>query len=253
MKENYTDHNAAVIDRWIEEGWEWGQPISHEAFLAAQNGDWHMLLTPTKPVPRAWFGDLRGKRVLGLASGGGQQMPIFAALGAESYVLDYSPRQIASEREVAAREGYEIHALRADMTRPLPYPDSFFDLVFHPVSNCYIREVLPVWRECARVLKPGGRLLAGLDNGFNYLFDEEEHEDRITGRLPYDPLADEEQARVARQTDSGFQFSHGISEQIGGQLQAGFRLLDVYDDTNGRGFLHEHGVPCFWATLAEKE
>ena len=253
MKENYTDHNAAVIDRWIEEGWEWGQPISHEAFLAAKNGDWQMLLTPTKPVPRTWFGDLRGKRVLGLASGGGQQMPLFAALGAECYVLDYSPRQIASDLAVAEREGYEIHALRADMTRPLPYPDGFFDLIFHPVSNCYIREVLPVWRECARVLKPGGRLLAGLDNGFNYLFDDEEHEDRITGRLPYDPLADEEQARVARQTDSGFQFSHDISEQIGGQLQAGFRLLDVYDDRNGRGFLHEHGVPCFWATLAEKE
>lgn len=253
MKESYTDLNAAVIDRWIEEGWEWGQPLPHEAFLAAKNGDWHVLLTPTKSVPRAWFGDLRGKRVLGLASGGGQQMPVFAALGAECYVLDYSPRQIASEWTVAEREGYEIHALRADMTQPLPYPDDFFDLIFHPVSNCYIREVLPVWRECARVLKPGGRLLAGLDNGFNYLFDDEEHEDHITGRLPYDPLADEEQARAARQTDSGFQFSHSISEQIGGQLQAGFRLLDVYDDTNGRGFLHEHGVPCFWATLAEKE
>ncbi len=253
MKESYTDLNAAVIDRWIEEGWEWGQPLPHEAFLAAKNGDWHVLLTPTKSVPRAWFEDLRGKRVLGLASGGGQQMPVFAALGAECYVLDYSPRQIASEWTVAEREGYEIHALRADMTQPLPYPDDFFDLIFHPVSNCYIREVLPVWRECARVLKPGGRLLAGLDNGFNYLFDDEEHEDHITGRLPYDPLADEEQARAARQTDSGFQFSHSISEQIGGQLQAGFRLLDVYDDTNGRGFLHEHGVPCFWATLAERE
>jgi len=40
------------------------------------------VLTPTKPVPREWFGDLKGKKLLGLASGGGQQMPIFTAAGA---------------------------------------------------------------------------------------------------------------------------------------------------------------------------
>ncbi|MBQ2460894.1 MAG: SAM-dependent methyltransferase, partial [Clostridia bacterium] len=86
----YTDINAATIDRWVDEGWEWGKPISHEDFLAAKRGEWQMLLTPTRPVPKEWFGEIRGRRVLGLASGGGQQMPIFAALGAECHVLDYS-------------------------------------------------------------------------------------------------------------------------------------------------------------------
>ena len=76
---NYQDINSQTIDRWIDEGWEWGQPIDHETYLRAKNGDWQVLLTPTKPVPREWFGDLTGKRVLGLASGGGQQMPIFTA------------------------------------------------------------------------------------------------------------------------------------------------------------------------------
>ena len=78
---NYQDINAQTIDRWIEEGWEWGIPIDHKAYAAAQKGQWDVVLTPKKPVPHAWFGDLRGKRVLGLASGGGQQMPIFAAPG----------------------------------------------------------------------------------------------------------------------------------------------------------------------------
>ena len=27
---NYQDINAVTIDRWVEEGWEWGIPISHE-------------------------------------------------------------------------------------------------------------------------------------------------------------------------------------------------------------------------------
>lgn len=78
---NYQDKNAQVIDRWVEEGWEWGVPITHDDYENAKNGNWNVLLTPTKAVPHSWFGELRGKKVLGLASGGGQQMPIFAALG----------------------------------------------------------------------------------------------------------------------------------------------------------------------------
>ena len=251
-KQDYTSINARTIDRWVEEGWEWGIPVSHEEFERARQGGWRILLTPTKPVPASWFPPLEGAQVLGLASGGGQQMPILTARGAHCTVLDYSERQIASERMVAEREGYEIRAVCADMTRPLPFADESFDLIVYPVSNCYIRDVLPVWKECWRVLKPGGLLMAGLDNGFNYLFEDAEP-DRMVGMLPFDPLMNHAQMESLIRDDCGVQFSHTIAEQIGGQLKAGFRLLDVYDDTNGVGMLHEHGVPCFWATLARKE
>ena len=247
---DYTDLNAHTIDRWVENGWEWGVPITHEQYLAALGGDWSMLLTPVKPVPKAWYPDLKGKKVLGLASGGAQQIPVFAALGADCAVLDYSKKQIESELLVAAREGYAINAVRADMTKPLPFTDASFDLIFHPVSNCYIKDVFPVWCECFRVLKAGGLLMAGLDNGFNFLFDEDES--HIVHRLPFDPLADESQREALEKDDCGIQFSHGIEEQIGGQLKAGFCLLDLYEDTNAGGFLREHGVPTFWATLAVK-
>ena len=248
---SYTDINAETIDRWVENGWEWGVPISQEQFSAAVSGDWQMLLTPVKPVPREWFPPLRGTKVLGLASGGGQQMPIFAAQGAECTVLDYSERQLESERMVAAREGYAIEIVRADMTKPLPFPDASFDLIFHPVSNCYIEDVQHVWDECFRILRPGGLLMAGLDNGFNFLFGDEDDQE-IRYSLPFNPLRDPKLMEDLRQTDSGVQFSHTLEEQIRGQLQAGFRLLDLYEDTNGSGFLHEHGVPTFWATLAQK-
>ena len=76
----YQDINAKTIDDWCKDGWEWGRPISHEDFESALGGEWDVYLTPTKRVPHEWFGDLRGKRVLGLASGGGQQIPIFSAL-----------------------------------------------------------------------------------------------------------------------------------------------------------------------------
>lgn len=248
---DYQDINAKTIDRWVREGWEWGRPIDHETYLAARAGRWDVLLTPTKPVPHAWFGDLAGKKVLGLASGGGQQMPIFAALGARCTVLDYSEEQLNSERLVARREGYDMEIVRGDMTKPLPFPDETFDLIFHPVSNCYVREVKPIWRECWRVLKTGGRLLSGTDHFVNYLVDESET--AIVNRLPFDPVANEDQRRQLEQTDSGMQFSHTLEEQINGQLEAGFTLLALYEDTNGEGRLHELNVPTFLAMLSRKD
>lgn len=66
-------------------------------------------------------------------------MPIFSTLGANCTVLDYSEKQLASEQLVAERENYDINIVRADMTQPLPFDENYFDLIFHPVSNCYIR------------------------------------------------------------------------------------------------------------------
>ena len=247
---NYQDINAQTIDRWVEEGWEWGIPITHEEFVAAQNGKWDVLLTPTKPVPHTWFGELKGKKVLGLASGGGQQMPIFSALGADCTVLDYSPKQLESEHSVAQREGYDIRIIRADMTKPLPFPDEEFDLIFHPVSNCYVEKVVPIFAECFRVLKQGGILLCGLGNEINYLVDE--NETVISNEMPFNPLTNDRYKKQLEEEDCGMQFSHTIEEQLGGQLKAGFVLTDIFGDTNGEGRLHEMNVETYYVTRAVK-
>lgn len=247
---DYTEVNAQTIDRWVRDGWEWGVPVSHQAYLDAVAGNWDVVLTPIKPVPKAWFGDLKGKHILGLACGGGQQMPIFAALGAVCTVLDYSPAQLESERMVSQREGYDIRIIRADMTKPLPFDDCSFDLIFHPVSNCYVREVRPIFRECFRVLKPGGVLLGGYDMGINFLVDEKE--ERIVNSLPFDPIANPALMAELQQSDSGVQFSHTLEDQIGGQLAAGFQITALYEDTNGYGRLHDMGIPTFAAIRGVK-
>ncbi len=246
----YQDINAGTIDRWVEEGWEWGKPISHEAYLKAKDGEWDVHLTPTKMVPHEWFGEIRGKKILGLAAGGGQQMPVFAALGAECTVLDYSKKQLESEALVSAREGYGIRIIRGDMTRRLPFDDEEFDIVFHPVSNCYIEDVRPVWKECFRVLKKGGLLISGTDHYVNYIVDRDEK--MIVNHLPFNPLKDEEQMKQLEQDDAGMQFSHSLEEQIGGQLEAGFILTGLYEDTNGEGRLHELNIPTFLAMRSVK-
>ena len=246
----YQDINAETIDRWVKEGWEWGKPISHEEYVAALHGEWKVLLTPTKPMPHAWLGDLMDKKLLGLASGGGQQMPIFAALGANCTVFDYSVQQLASEQLVAEREHYEIEIIRGDMSKSLPFEEETFDIIFHPVSNCYIEEVEPVFQECFRILKKGGILVSGLDNGINYMVDEKE--EKIINHMPFNPLKNEEQMRQLVEADNGIQFSHTVEEQIGGQLKAGFILTDLFEDTNGSGRLHELNICSFLATRAVK-
>ena len=92
--------------------------------------------------------------------------------------------------------------------------------------------------------------MAGLDNGINFIADEDGC--RIENALPIDPLADEALYRRGIETGSGCQFSHTAEEQIAGQLKAGFVLLDLYEDTNGSGRLHDMNIPTFWATLARK-
>lgn len=246
----YQQLNAQIISKWCREGWQWGQPITHEEYVRAKQGQWDVYLTPTKFVPKDWFGSLAGKRILGLASGGGQQMPIFSALGARCTLLDYSQEQCNSDRMVAQREGYTIEIIQADMTKPLPFSDDTFDVIFHPVSNCYVETVEGIFKECYRVLKKGGVFLGGYDIGINYLFDEEEKE--LKYALPFNPLKDPALYDLSMENDWGIQFSHTLQEQIGGQLKAGFVLTDLYEDTNGEGRLHDLHVPSFIATRCIK-
>ena len=262
-KYNYTDKNSRAIDIWADEGWVWGTPVSHEIYANAQSGEWQVVLTPIKPVPKEWFEpyykDLKLKdvKLLGLASGGGQQMPIFAALGADCTILDYSDKQLSSEKLVAERENYSINIIKADMTASLPFDDCTFDIIFHPVSNCYVEDVYHVWNECYRILKPGGVLLAGMDNGTGYLFNYDYNDDNIPVitkmyKMPFNPLKNHDLAEEFSAPDDAFEFSHTIEEQIGGQLKAGFILTDLYEDMDTETFLSHYNFPEYIATRAVK-
>ena len=139
----YIQENKETIDRWCRDGWEWSVPVSHEEFVQAKQGDCQLFLTPTKPIPRQWLGELTGKTVLALASGGGQQGPLLTALGAQVTVLDFSDEQLMRERIVAQREGYEIQLVQADMSQPLPFDCTPGFQRICPGCAAYLEGMLP--------------------------------------------------------------------------------------------------------------
>lgn len=250
---DYTKINSETWDSWSEDGCEWSLPISHEEYEKTTVDNFAVYLTPCITVPHEWFGDLKGKKVLGLASGGGQQMPVFTKLGAKCTVFDYSDKQLEADKMVAEREGYSIKIIKGDMSKTLPFEDESFNIIFHPVSNSYVEDVYHIWNECYRVLKTGGKLLAGMDNGINYLFEEDEPL-KVVNPLPFNPLKMSEEKRKAMiENGDGVQFSHTLDEQIGGQLKAGFILKDLYEDRDREGG-NEIGkyYPQYFATLAVK-
>jgi 2-polyprenyl-3-methyl-5-hydroxy-6-metoxy-1,4-benzoquinol methylase len=127
-------HNRAAWDAQVAAGNRWTQPVSSDEVAGARAGDWQVVLTPTVPVPRGWFGDLRGKRVLGLASGGGQQGPLLAAAGAEVTIFDNSPAQLAQDRLVADRDGLTIATVQGDMRDLSAFADASLRSGLSPVQ-----------------------------------------------------------------------------------------------------------------------
>jgi SAM-dependent methyltransferase len=249
-------YNSMAWDREVEHGNQWTVPVGPEVIAAARQGEWNIDLTPTKPVPKVWLPDLKGRDVLCLASGGGQQGPILAAVGARVTVLDNSPRQLQQDRLVAAREGLVITTVQGDMADLSAFSIESFDIIVHPVSNCFVPSVRPVWAEAFRVLRHGGTLLAGFNNPVVYIFDiklAERGQLQVKNALPYSDLASltgEERQRYVEQGEP-LEFGHTLEDQIGGQLDAGFLLAGFYEDYSPSDAIADY-MPTFIATRAIK-
>jgi SAM-dependent methyltransferase len=248
-------HNRAAWDREVEADNEWTRPVGPEVIARAREGDWSVVLIGYEPVPRDWFpADLAGVAVLGLASGGGQQGPVLAAAGARVTVFDNSPRQLARDQEVAAREGLILRTVLGDMRDLSDFPDASFDLVFHPVSNLFCPDLTPVWREAFRVLRPGGLLLAGFMNPDIFVFDVgalEHGEFVVRHALPFSTLDLPGAERQEYYADGPVEYSHSLTSQLGGQMAAGFSLTHLAEAPHHADATQRY-MPGYIATRAIK-
>lgn len=250
-----TAHNRLAWDRLVDNDNEWSRPVGPEVVSRARAGDWSVVLIGHEPTPRDWFpSELAGVRVLCLASGGGQQGPVLAAAGASVTVFDNSPKQLGRDVEVAAREGLELRTVLGDMRDLSAFDDDAFDVIVNPVSTLFCPDLAPVWKEAFRVLSPGGTLLSGFMNPDVYIFDEvalDRRELVVRHRLPFSSLDLTEAERVRAYGDGPVEYSHSLTEQIGGQLAAGFVLTHLSEAPHHADVTAEH-MPGYIATRAVK-
>jgi len=159
---------------------------------------------------------------------------------------------------VAERENLQIRLEKGDAADLSRFADESFDLIFHPCSNCFMEDVIPIWRECFRVLRRGGALLAGFNNPMVYIYDrfaEEKGVLELRHKLPYSDLKDLTETEINEMIEKkeAFEFSHSLDTQIGGQIEAGFLISGFYEDwwKDENRLLNKY-MPTFIATRAIK-
>ena len=146
------DHNARAWDRLAEGRTALANPAADEAF-----GDPRAWLGSGGAAGRPWLPErLDGLHVLCLAAGGGKHGPLYAAAGAKVTVLDVSRAMLELDRQVARERKVDLEILQGSMDDLSMLAGGRFDLVIHPVSTCYVPDVARVFREVARVTRPGG-------------------------------------------------------------------------------------------------
>jgi SAM-dependent methyltransferase len=255
-KLNIRQYNREAWDRQVESGNPWTIPVSSEQIVRARQGQFAVLLTEQKSVPAEWFPNLKGLDVLCLAASGGQQAPIFAAAGANVSVLDNSPKQLERDRLVAEREGLILRLVEGDMRDLSAFSTASFDFIFHPVSNVFVPEVCPVWKEAFRVLRHGGTMLAGFMNPVVYIFDLAKSQQgilEVRHAIPYSDTESLSPNELAEYLETGtpLEFSHTLTDQLGGQMEAGFHIIGFYEDYQADIPLSKYH-PTYIATRALK-
>jgi SAM-dependent methyltransferase len=110
-----------------------------------------------------------GARVLDAGCGSGQLALAFAARGAQVTGVDLSPEMIRRAREHAAALEADVEWRVGDVAQ-LTEPFAVYDAIHARVLFQFLPDIPGALRECRRVLKPGGRLLASVPGALSPIY-----------------------------------------------------------------------------------
>ena len=209
----------------------WDALAKRQAGLAKPASD-EDFRDPLKTVdPLGWLGpSVAGRKVLCLAAGGGRQSALYAAAGAQVTVVDISSEMLALDRTVAAERGLDVRTVQASMDALSMFAGGEFDIVLQPVSTCYVADVGPVFREVARVVRPGGLYVSQHKSPTSLQTDLGPEGTGYRLREPYyrdGPLPAAEPSRL-RETGT-LEYLHRWEELLGGICRAGFVVEDLVE------------------------
>lgn len=146
--------DAAKNRRYWDEGSDAYQ-ARHGAGLERAPMAWGTFRVPEHEV-RA-LGEVRDRDVLELGCGAAQWSIALAHAGAHPVGLDNSCRQLAHARAAMRRAGVDFPLVHASAER-VPLPDRAFDTIFADHGAMSFADPERTVPECARLLRPGGRL-----------------------------------------------------------------------------------------------
>ena len=192
--------------------------------------------------PHDLLGEIAGRDVLCLASGGGQQSAAFGVLGAHTTVFDLTAGQLAKDRIVADHYGFDLTVEQGDMRDLGRFVDDAFDIVWHAFSINFIPDARPVLAHVARILRPGGFYRLEWANPFVAGVDDREWDgSSYPLRQPYidgaeihltDDHWDVEQADGSVKRVAGpREFRHTVSGIVNTLVGHGFVMLGLWEET----------------------
>jgi ubiquinone/menaquinone biosynthesis C-methylase UbiE len=135
-----------------------------------------------------------GESVIDLGCGTGIYSILFARQGLTVTGIDASGEMLNHARNKAAAQSLDIEFLQGDLLS-LPFPDNRFDLAICNVVLEFVSDPRRVLEEGLRVLRPGGRLIAGLigkqsDWARNYEKRGQENPDSVFSQARFYTLED---------------------------------------------------------------
>ncbi len=239
--DDFARTNRATFAREKREGKPWTIPwldLDRAAYQACREGRAVALPEPfgSDPVDRVMMHGVKGKRVLCLAGGGGQQSAVFSLLGAQVTVFDLTPEQLEGDAQAAAYYCCPVTMIQGDMRDLSCLPAGHFERVYQPISTIFVPDLKEVYAGVWRVLKPGG--LYSSDYGFPLLYlanhiewDGQGYCLQVSNPYRRGTVLENEAGELSLSQGSFIgEFHHLLSDILNGLIETGFTLRGVWEN-----------------------
>ena len=247
--------NSEAWDWEAENSSAWAKIVSEDEIKKAVSGHPSIRVTIEKNVPDEWVAPLKGKHVLSLAGGGGQQTPILSAFGCETECLDISPVMIERDKEALKRYSLDAKLHIGDMRDLSIFADGSFDGIINPVSMNFVDDIGKVFSECRRILRIGGSFIFGIANPVLYIFDDRllaKGKMKVKYTLPFSDeksLSEKELKKRIAHHDT-VEYSHTLNTILGKLCRSGFAIVDFFSDVSSFEPIDSFLQDCYLAVRA---